>query len=55
MESFMDCRAVQIMGYAIAFSVGAVVGWYSRRPKKVVMMPDRAPNGKFLPWKEKAL
>lgn len=51
MIDLLEERSLQILSYMCVLAIGAAIGWFSRKP--VVAMPDRAPDGKFLPWKKK--
>ncbi len=51
MTDLLEQRTLEILSYACALAIGAVIGWFSRRP--IVAMPERDEHGKFLPWKKK--
>lgn len=49
MTELLNQRSLQILSYACVLAIGAAIGWFSRRP--ALALPERAPNGRFLPWK----
>lgn len=51
MTEFWTLYSFEIMSYACVFAIGCLFGYAFRRP--VVALPDRGPNGRFLPWKKK--
>jgi hypothetical protein len=51
---FWALYTFDIMAIGCAFSLGALVGYATRRSPRPVMMPTRDAKGRFRPWKELA-